>query len=703
MKKLKIDRNESSEFYRLVLKATKNLVPARGAEIEDAVANSLSRLAEYFGVGNVALGGISKSGDLIPELYLWGGLPTRNVSLAIDPQPGPNMAARFASEGSIVYSCLEDLDDLPQFREHTAKMGVPAAVFWAHRDTGPYVEGMAISSPVPRKWPANAVEHLGAVGEVIFNALHRRQAEIVVERLRKVDTAVAEVAANFVDIRPDLVDEETLKALGRICEAGEADMAGLFRWEGPDQSKLIVSHEWDGGAFDAPYFRDVDLSATYPWLAARLKDSSPLIISNLEDFPPEAAAARAESERIGVQSVLWAPFKSAHGQQGCIALCTVDRPGDWLSDLVPKLGLLGNILGRAFDHKKADLQLRRANAEIRTLKERLEVENLALKEEAWASGNSFEIIGKSHAFCAIIHQAEQVAPTDSTVLLLGETGTGKGLMAHKIHNMSLRRDKLLVTVNCAALPSTLIESELFGHERGAFTGAVSRKVGRFELADGGTIFLDEIGDLPLELQTKLLRVLQDKQFERLGSSNTITVDARIIAATNRNLDTLIEQGAFRSDLYYRLGVFPIHMPPLRERRGDIPLFVWYFITDLQARLGKRIDEVPASVMEEMVEYEWPGNVRELQNVVERAMILSPDNCLKLDGLSNNRRVRKSSPARAINNAAASLEDVERGHIVMTLEDCDWKVRGEGGAAERLGLKRSTLQSRMKKLGIRRPT
>jgi transcriptional regulator with GAF, ATPase, and Fis domain len=301
----------------------------------------------------------------------------------------------------------------------------------------------------------------------------------------------------------------------------------------------------------------------------------------------------------------------------------------------------------------------------------------------------------------IIHQVEQVATTNSTVLLLGETGTGKGLMANRVHKLSPRRDNLLVTVNCAALPSTLIESELFGHEIGAFTGAVSRKIGRFELARGGTIFLDEIGDLPLDLQAKLLRVLQDKQIERLGSSKTITVDTRVIAATNRDLDALIEQGAFRADLFYRLGVFPIHMPPLRERKEDIPMFVWYFLTDLRTRLGKRIDEVPASVMDELVNYEWPGNVRELQNVIERAMILSPGKELKLEGLSKGFRVVKSG-ARVPKDTVASLEDVERKHIVMILEECGWRVRGEKGAAERLGLKRSTLQSRMKKLGITRP-
>jgi transcriptional regulator with GAF, ATPase, and Fis domain len=257
-------------------------------------------------------------------------------------------------------------------------------------------------------------------------------------------------------------------------------------------------------------------------------------------------------------------------------------------------------------------------------------------------------------------------------------------------------------VNCAALPGSLIESELFGHEKGAFTGAVSRKIGRFELADGGTIFLDEIGDLPVELQSKLLRVLQDREFERLGSSTTRTVDARVIAATNRDLDALIEEGTFRADLYYRLGVFPIRIPSLRERRDDIPLLVWYFITMLQTRLGKKFDTVPRPAMDALISYAWPGNVRELQNIVERSMILSPGGTLDLDSsfLANGGFTPTTEQTSA--HQSLSLEEVERTHILSVLEASDWKVRGKGGAAEQLGLNRSTLQSRMKKLGIHRP-
>ncbi len=353
--------------------------------------------------------------------------------------------------------------------------------------------------------------------------------------------------------------------------------------------------------------------------------------------------------------------------------------------------------------QRANRELKRAYEQIRILKDRLEAENLTLREEIKSASKEDEFVGQSHGCHKVLQQVGHVAPTDATVLILGETGTGKGLIARKIHQLSRRRQQPLVNVNCAALPATLIESEFFGHEKGAFTGAVERKIGRFELADGGTIFLDEIGDLPIELQAKLLRVLQDNEFERIGSSKTRTVDARVIAATNRDLDRLIEQGAFRADLYYRLGVFPIRIPPLRERRSDIPLLACFFITLLQSRFGKNFENVSTPSMEALTAYDWPGNVRELRNIIERAMILSPGTKLEIGReFQLARRFTNTSDHTQVDEGE-KLAEVERAHIVSVLKACDWRVRGKGGAAERLGLKRTTLQSRMKKLGIQRPT
>ncbi len=314
-----------------------------------------------------------------------------------------------------------------------------------------------------------------------------------------------------------------------------------------------------------------------------------------------------------------------------------------------------------------------------------------------------EIVGKSHAIRAALVQVRQVAPTDSSVLLLGEPGSGKCVLARAVLMRSKRSDRPMVTVNCATLPANLIESELFGHEKGAFTGAVSRKVGRFERADGGTIFLDEIAELPPDLQVKLLRVLQDGKFERLGSVTTMTVDTRVLAATNRDLEHLVETGAFRSDLYYRLAVFPIHVPPLRLRRDDIPLLVWYFVGKLKSRLGKPIDTISEQTMATLQAYDWPGNVRELRNVIERAMILSQSHRLELRGIVSTRPNGKTLPTSSPAPRDGTLEDLEREHIGRVLEQCGWRICGEGGAANRLGLKRTTLQSKMKRLGIQRPT
>ena len=348
--------------------------------------------------------------------------------------------------------------------------------------------------------------------------------------------------------------------------------------------------------------------------------------------------------------------------------------------------------------KVNDLRPWEAYAQLESQKYRLEEENLSPRASATEAAEDSELVGRSHALQRVHLQVEQVAPTDATVLLLGETGTGKGLIARSIHDRSKRSEGPFVTVNCAALPESLLESELFGHEKGAFTGAVSQKLGRFETADGGTVFLDEIGEMPMHLQVKLLRFLHDLEFERIGSSQTRKVDTRVIAATNRNLDEMIEQGRFRSDLYFRIGVFPIQMPPLRERRSDIPLLVWYFVAALQGRIGKRIEQISDREMRILESHSWPGNIRELQNLVERAMILSSGPRLALEGLLPSRPVL----SRASPRVCSSLEEVEREHIVGVLEECGWRIRGNGGAADRLGLKRTTLQSRMKKLGIVRP-
>jgi formate hydrogenlyase transcriptional activator len=338
-----------------------------------------------------------------------------------------------------------------------------------------------------------------------------------------------------------------------------------------------------------------------------------------------------------------------------------------------------------------------AYGEIADLRDRLAQEKLYLEDEIRTEMNFDEIVGISAALRRVLQQAETVAPTDSAVLILGETGTGKELIARAIHNLSRRKDRTFVKLNCAAIPTGLLESELFGHEKGAFTGAIAQRIGRFELANKGTIFLDEIGEIPLELQPKLLRVLQEREFERLGSTRTVRTDARLVAATNRDLAAMVEDQKFRADLFYRVNVFPIQVPPLRERPDDIPLLVRHFAQQFARRNNKAIETIPSEIMSSLARYHWPGNVRELENVIERAVILSTGPVLKIPLSDLKSRIVSGTPTRR-----DTLQEAERKHILAVLEETRWVLGGPHGAAVRLGINRSTLQFRMKKMGIARP-
>jgi PAS domain S-box-containing protein len=355
--------------------------------------------------------------------------------------------------------------------------------------------------------------------------------------------------------------------------------------------------------------------------------------------------------------------------------------------------LLGGIAIDITDLKQKEEDLRDAYVEIEQLKQKLEQENVYLREEIELRHRHEEIIGNSQPVFEMLDRAEQVSQTDSTVLILGETGTGKELLANAIHRLSRRKDRTMIKVNCAALPATLIESELFGREKGAYTGALSRQIGRFEIADGSTLFLDEIGEMSLELQAKLLRVLQEGQFERLGSPKTVKVDVRIIASTNRDLARAVKEGKFREDLYYRLNVFSLTVPPLRDRTEDIPLLVWAFIKELEGSMGKTIDKISKKNLTVLQQYAWPGNIRELRNLVENAMIISKGKLLRI--------IPPADPFVG-RQKTLNLEDVERNHIIDVLRKTAWRIRGKNGAAEMLGMKPTTLDSRMKKLGIIRP-
>jgi formate hydrogenlyase transcriptional activator len=414
----------------------------------------------------------------------------------------------------------------------------------------------------------------------------------------------------------------------------------------------------------------------------------------------------------GVESFCWLPLTTARRRLGALVF-TSRQPSAYDAADLDFLQQTANQVAVAVENALAFQELAAAFQEIQALKDKLQQEKVYLEQEVRTEHNFGEIVGDSAALRRVLKQVETVAPTGSTVLILGETGTGKELIARALHELSPRKERTFVKLNCAAIPTGLLESELFGHEKGAFTGAIAQKVGRFELAHKGTLFLDEVGDIPPELQPKLLRVLQEQEFERLGSTKTIKVDVSLVAATHRDLAKMVADGRFREDLYYRLNVFPLTLPPLRERPDDIPRLVRHFTQQFARRMARRIETIPSAVMEGLVRYPWPGNVRELQNVIERAVILSPGSTLQVPpgdlqreegrGMRDEGKQEPSSfhPSSLIPHPSKTLADAEREHILGVLREAGWVLGGPKGAAARLGMKRSTLYKKMKKLGISR--
>ncbi len=509
----------------------------------------------------------------------------------------------------------------------------------------------------------------------------------------ELDRLVTELSSVMIRIAPEDVTGSIENALRRVGEELSVDRTTLVELAGNGDSIETAFH-WVRPSL-APVDLEADLDPLKTMIQSLRVEGEPLILAPAaDDLPVEAAADGGDDlQPVPTKWAVAIPVTIA-GQFTCaLGIGVLGDTRTWPERLVERLRLLTEILTTAWYRRGQELALRQSRAEIVRLTGRLDGDTRhAPKAEATVAGFE-EIVGDSPTLRAALARLQEVASSDSTVLLLGETGTGKELFAKALHARSPRRQYPLVSVNCAALPPTLIESELFGHERGAFTGAVTQRQGRFELAHRGTLFLDEIGDLPLDLQAKLLRVLQEGEFERLGTSHTRKVDVRIVAATHRDLEEAVADGGFRDDLYYRLNVFPIRLPPLRERRNDIPALVWFLINKRQRGMRRWIKRVPQEVMEVLQRHSWPGNIRELENVIERALIHSTGDTLVL--LDDD--IEQASDTTAAE--ATTLNSVERAHIEEILRECGWRINGTGNAAERLGLHPNTLRFRMKKLGI----
>jgi transcriptional regulator with GAF, ATPase, and Fis domain len=500
---------------------------------------------------------------------------------------------------------------------------------------------------------------------------------------------LVQLASGFVGLPADRVDDAIETAQRRIGETLGLDRSSLFQLS-PD-GEMILTHSWVAPGFE-PYPSRINAREHFPWVLQKVLRGEVIRYSSHTELPPEAARDLETFRQHGPKSTVVFPLAAGGVAFGGLAFGMLREERRWTEDLVARLRLVASLFESTLARKRSEERLHHALAEVRRLQEQLQQEKVYLQQEVKTLHGNGEIIGTSRALREVLVQVDRVAPTEATVLLLGETGTGKELLAEAIHARSPRHDRVLIKVNCAALSPTLIEAELFGREKGAYTGALSRQAGRFELADGSTLFLDEVAELPPDLQAKLLRVVQDGQFERLGGTKTLRVNVRIIAASNRDLATAVAAGSFREDLYYRLNAFPIVVPPLRERPEDIPALAWSFARQVGDSLGKPVERIPHEVMTELQRYAWPGNVRELRNLIERAIILADSSTLRLP----------PGPATERQGAWATLEGVERSHILKVLERTGWRIRGAGGAAEILGLKPTTLEARTKKLGIRRP-
>ncbi|MTI41472.1 sigma 54-interacting transcriptional regulator [Fulvivirga lutimaris] len=639
---------------------------------------------------------------------------------------------RYGISGAPVQKVFED--GLTYFRDGVSK-SFPKDVFLTQMNAEGYLAVPVFDSskriighffmiddkPLERKpW----VESLLKIGANRMGLeIERKKVEDELKERVELEGLVSEISTRFINTTSSKLSESISWALKEIGEYVKVDRSYIFKLS-DDKQSASTTNEWVRSDIKSlkkefQLVKKVD----YPWPFELLESKRLLLIQDIDDTGEDLGAFKEVFHQYGIKSMLNVPMVVQNKIYGFLGFDSEEIKNWSINDIV-LLKLVAEVIvntiervtfeeslkkmndtleqevkDRTQELSNANEELESALNEVKDLRDKLEAENIYLKEEI-ESGNNFEnIISQDKDFKKVLLEMEYVAKTTSTVLILGETGTGKEVISKALHNLSDRKDKPLIKINCAALPATLIESELFGHEKGAFTGAANVKQGRFELASGGTLFLDEVGEMPIELQPKLLRALQEGEIERLGGTKTIKVDVRLIAATNKDLEKGVEDGTFRSDLFYRLNVFPINIPPLRDRKDDIRLLVNHFVQKYNAKLGKQINKIPQNIISQLEKYNWPGNVRELENIIERAVIISPSSQLKLGDwfLSN---AKSSSTTNS--DKFESLEKTEKAYITKVLSKTNWKISGPGGAAEILDLKPTTLESRIKKLGITKP-
>jgi transcriptional regulator with GAF, ATPase, and Fis domain len=651
-----IELEQHLQFQLLLAELSASFVRVPTNKIDQEVEESLRRIAENLDLDSISLGLITADGQDFYSKFCYAKPGIKLWQADSLMSEGPFLTRTLLAGKAFI---MPDVDALsPEGavdREGFLRYDTRAALVFPFIVGGFLCGGISFASSQPQQWPDNVVRGLGLIADVYANVLDRKRS---LQALQWKEEQMR-LAAESADIGLWVwnIQQDTIWATYRAC-----DIYGV-----PYDDKLNFQRF---------------LACLHPEDCERVKAVIQKAFHDASHFHEEYRVVHPD----GSEYWIFATGKCQLGDSG-----------------LPEqmLGASLNIT----DSRRTKRELERANDELKTalednlrLKDRLQEENIYLRQEISEHQRS-RIVNGSKVMQLVLTQIRQVAPTPASVLIMGETGTGKELVATAIHEASPRKHRSMIRVNCAAIPVALMESELFGREKGAYTGALSKQIGRFELADGSTLFLDEVGELPLDAQAKLLRVLQEKQIERLGNPNTLNVDVRVIAATNRNLSQAVAEGRFREDLYYRLNVFPIQVPPLRDRREDIPKLVETFIQEFAKTMDKVIDGMAKTSLQALCDYDWPGNIRELRNVIERSVILANGPILKV-ALPNDLLVTALPPKSPL----ASLEEVERDHILQVLEACGWRVRGQGGgAAAILGLNPTTLESRMNKLGIRRPS
>ena len=666
-------------------------------EINNAIISNLTRDALFHAIAEAlrrvipfertALFLHDPERDVLTLSILESSLPTTYFAVGLEMRPGESHVGWvFKEQKALLRRDLDTervypADDLAHADGVRSYMIVPMVV------RGRSVGTLAVASTVAGQYTEADAAFLQEAAKQVALAIENMQAYEALTRAEEMVRAIAEGTAAVTgrDFFYSLV-----RHLASALRVRHAFLTECL----PDGRSVRTLAFWKDGAFT----ENVEYDVTPTPCRLVLEGEATVFPADLQRLFPD------DHELVGLeaQSFLGVPVLDATGRViGHIAVLhdKVFRDAD---RAVPVLRAFAARAGAEIARLEAENRLRAALAEVEALTNRLHAENVYLQEEIRGEHNFVEMVGSSPSLLAALRQVEQVASTDSTVLILGETGTGKELIARAIHSRGGRRDRPLVKVNCSAISAGLVESELFGHVKGAFTGAIERRIGRFELADGGTIFLDEVGDLPLETQVKLLRVLQEREFEPVGSNRTLRVNVRVIGATNRNLEEAVKAGRFRSDLFYRLNVVPLRVPALRDRRGDIPQLVTFFLARFAKEFGKPLDQVSQATMARLVAYDWPGNVRELQNIIERAAVLSSGRVLELGPDLLPVGSPTVGPAAAVSDREPrTLEEMERHHIQGALEQSRWVIEGPAGAAKSLGLHPNTLRSRMAKLGINR--